>query len=336
MIWGVVKGILSLIIIGALLIGAVGFYIGFSYASVTNAQYEEYMQKTSEKNTTLEALISGLSAEKNNLKNEVTNLTFQKGQLEKLNKEVTDENAMLRQQVNALKIENNALQLKSTVVPYIPQSNISSNTPVQTEQITTYEEMSGTLYTPAFNYGPWQGRPTYPSIQYYTTVTNNIVKFTEGKTFEQVVNGIRKLKYTSHANDNSNYAIQHADETLVKGGGDCTDKVLLLYACMKQMGYDESKMCVASIHSCDGGYDHNVLATTKPPFDATGVDVHYTFDIGGKKWYIIDPTNWEGTPLCSVMQYYEDCYIVGNMHFATTESLGGWDEVPMHGLKVSR
>ena len=335
---GIAKAIGIGILLWTLIVGVFAFGLGYQMSGRVISVTEEYASGVSSENSDLQAQILTVTGQYDQMK---LDLEYYR----KLSQDTTaradglvSENSELRAKILSLEWERDNLKRdldfeKFKANTATQTSNISPVTPVQTEQITT---PAGTTYTPAFNYGSWSGRPTYPSIQYYTTVTNNIMKFTEGKTFEQVVNGIRSLKYISHANDNSNYAIQYADETLVKGGGDCTDKCLLLYACMKQMGYDEDEMAVVSMHSCDGGYDHNVLATTKPPFDATGVDAHYTFDIGGKKWYIIDPTNWAGTPLCSVMQYYESCYIVGNMHFYNTDTLGGWNEVPMHGLKVSR
>ena len=326
------------ILLWTLVVAVFAFGLGYQMSGRVISVTEEYASGVSSENSDLQAQILTITGQYDQMKLDL-------GYYKKLSQDTTaradglvSENSELRAKILSLEWERDNLKRdldfeKFKANTATQTSNISPVTPVQTEQITT---PAGTAYTPSFNYGSWSGRPTYPSIKYFATVTDNIMKFTEGKTFEQVVNGIRSLKYISHANDNSNYAIQYADETLVKGGGDCTDKCLLLYACMKQMGYDEDEMAVVSMHSCDGGYDHNVLATTKPPFDATGVDAHYTFDIGGKKWYIIDPTNWAGTPMCSVMGYYESCYIVGNMHFYNTDTLGGWNEVQMHGLKVSR
>jgi predicted transglutaminase-like cysteine proteinase len=343
-LFGIIGEAIRAVVIGLLIFGGVCFAGGVAYGNYvwgtehTQPSFSEELQKQNEliqKSNEQYMIDIGMT------KSEIESLKNYNANLKATNERLVNEQINNSVQINFMKSElaskdREIARLKELLNnrTYSASTTISSNTPVQTVQITP--STSTATYAPAFNYGSWVGRPTYPSIKYFATVTDNVIKFTEGKTFEQIVDDIRELRYISHVNDNSNYAIQYADETLVIGGGDCTDKVLLLYACMKAKGYSEDDMAVVSIHSCDGGYDHNVLAMTKPPFDATGVDAHYTFDIGGRKWYIIDPTNWAGTPMCSVMGYYEDCYIVGNMHFYNTDTLGGWDEVPMHGLKVKR
>ena len=331
MIWGVVKGILTLIIIGALLIGALGFYIGFSFASVTNTQYEQYMQETGKKNTELQALLSGLSAEKNNLKDQVANLQFQKAQLEELNKQVTEENVRLRQQVSTLKAEKAVLETRSTVIPYVPQPQYSAITPAQDAQITP----SVSTYT-AGTYPAYSQRDDYPHPQHYAVVTENIRQFAKGKSLEQLVNGVREITYINHGEqDGNNWIIQYADETLVKGKGDCTDKVLLLYACMMANGYDVEDMAVAVVTDCGGGYSHNVLLYKENPLGAEEYG-HYSFTLAGTKWYMLDPTNWSGTPLNSCLSYYDDCYTIGNIYKYGDNSIYGSQDVPMHGLKVSK
>lgn len=313
------------------MIGAVGFYIGFSYASVTNSQYEQYMEETGKKNTELQALLSGLSAEKNNLKDQVTNLTFQKKQLEDLNRQVTEENVRLRQQVSTLKAEKIVLETRSTVVPYVPQPQYSAITPVQTAQITP----SASTYT-AGTYPPYSQRDDYPHPQHYAVVTENIRQFANGKTISGLVNAIRAIAYINHGeNDGNNWIIQYADETLTKGKGDCTDKVLLLYACMLANGYDSDDMAVAVVTDCTGGYSHNVLLTKDNPLGDADYG-HYSFTLAGTKWYMLDPTNWEGTPLNSCLSYYDNCYIIGNIYEYGDNSIYGSQDVPMHGLKVTR
>ena len=93
-------------------------------------------------------------------------------------------------------------------------------------------------------------------------MTENIRQFANGKTISGLVNGIRAIAYINHGeNDGNNWIIQYADETLTKGKGDCTDKVLLLYACMLANGYDSDDMAVAVVTDCTGEYSHNVLLT---------------------------------------------------------------------------
>jgi len=341
---GIAKAIGIGFAIWTLVVAVFAFGLGYQMSGRVISVTEEYASGVSSENSDLHAQILTITGQYDQMK---LDLEYYK----KISQDTTAradglsaENSELRARILSLEWERDNLKRDLDFEKFKANtanqtSNISPVTPVQTEQITT---PAGAVYTPSFNYGSWSGRPTYPSIQYYTTVTNNIMKFTEGKTFEQVVNGIRSLKYISHANDNSNYAIQYADETLVKGGGDCTDKCLLLYACLKAQGYDEDKMAVASISDCEGVYNHNVLAMEDPPFDTSGVDSQSVFVLGGRTWYVVDPTNWAGTPVWQMMDYYKDCYRVGNMHFYWTDNLPeqkrlrGWDEVPIHGLKVSR
>ncbi|OPZ47327.1 MAG: hypothetical protein BWY95_01540 [Bacteroidetes bacterium ADurb.BinA104] len=335
---GIAKAIGIGILLWTLIVGLVCFGLGYQMSGRVISVTEEYASGVSSENSDLHAQILTITGQYDQMK---LDLEYYK----KISQDTTAradglsaENSELRARILSLEWERDNLKRDLDFEKFKANtanqtSNISPVTPVQTEQITT---PAGAVYTPSFNYGTWSGRTTYPSIKSFAGVTANVVAFSNGKTFEQLVNSIRSLQYISHANDNGNYAIQYADETIVKGGGDCTDKVLLLYACLKAQGYDEDKMAVASISDCDGVYNHNVLAMEDPPFDTGGVDSQSVFVLGGRTWYVVDPTNWTGTPVWQMMDYYQDCYRVGNMHFYYTDTLGGWSEVPMHGLKVSR
>lgn len=332
--------LIGIIFVAGIIIGAVsGGYIGYMYGIASSPEVKDlqgYAYNVSSENMKLEQLVATIISDRNELELDNRRLESQYFELEKnYNALVSDwqnmttDNAKLRQKVTVLETNLEVAQRQRTTT----QTTVTyTNTPAQ----NTQETFSIKQYEAQFSYPAYNARPTYPSIQYFTTVTGNVIKFSTAKSFEQLVNDIRAIPYHSHANDNNNYAIQFADETLTTNKGDCTDKVLLLYACLKYMGYKEDDMAIVSMHSCDGGYDHNVLAMADPPFNTDGVDVHNTFTIGGRKWYIVDPTNLVGTPVCSIMSYYDNCYIIGNMHFYNTESLGGWDGVPIHGLKVAR
>lgn len=349
-LFGIIGEAIRAVVIGLLIFGGVCFAGGVAYGNYvwgtehTQPSFSEELQKQNEliqKSNEQYMIDIGMT------KSEIESLKNYNANLKATNERLVNEQINNSVQINFMKSElaskdREIARLKEMLNnrTYSASTTISSNTPVQTVQITP--STSTATYAPAFNYGSWVGRPTYPSIKYFATVTDNVIKFTEGKTFEQIVDDIRELRYISHVNDNSNYAIQYADETLVKGQGDCTDKVLLLYACMKSQGYDEDEMGVASISACDGSLNHNVLVMTAPPVSTSNVDDHYRFELGGKTWYVIDPTDWQGRPAIGLMSYYDGCYTVGNIHFYFVDDYPvqkrsyGWDEVPMHGLKVNR
>lgn len=329
---------IGIIFVGGMLMGAVGGgYIAYMYGVASSPEVKDltdYAYNVSRENTELEQIVAVIISDKNELQLENSRLESQFYELEKNYKNLasdwqalTSENAKLRQRITVLETNLDIMQRQKSSAQ---TTTIYSNTPAQNDE----ETFSMEAYEAQFSYPSYGSRPTYPSIEHFTQVTGNVMKFSEAKSFGQLVNDIRAIPYRSHANDNNNYAIQYADETLSTNGGDCTDKALLLYTCMEYLGYSEDDMAVVSMSSCDGKYNHNVLALADPPFDTSNVDEHCTFTIGGRKWYIVDPTNMVGMPTCSVMSYYSDCYIVGNMHFYNTESIGGWDEVPIHGLKV--
>jgi len=332
-----IKGVVISYLIVFLLGVAGGMWWGHGVWGVDNPpdQYTTEIQR-----------LNDLTEEKN--KNYMTTLSMTESEIEGLkeynrNIQATNDRLINEQIQNSITINYLKMELESkereiarlkAVKSSSTNTYISSNTPAQTAQIPAVT--TSTAYMPAFNYEEWASRPTYPSVPAFTTVTSNVTSFANGKTFEQLVNSIRALEYLSHVNDNNNYAIQYADETIVKGGGDCTDKVLLLYACLKSQGYDDGEMGVASISSCDGSYNHNVLVMTEPPVDTSNVDSHYRFELGGNTWYVIDPTDWQGRPVIGLMEYYNECYRVGNIHFYNTDTLGGWDKVPIHGLEMKR
>jgi predicted transglutaminase-like cysteine proteinase len=337
------------VMVAGLIILLVGFAGGVWYGHYvwgTDKAQPSYSQMLQEQNELIQQKNEQYAIDIGMTKSEIEALKNYNRNLAETNERLVNEQIENSIKITQLKIQVESkdreiarLKAVKSVPSYSESTDISPVTPVQTAQITT---SAGTTYSPAFNYGTWSGRPTYPSIKYYAQVTSNVIKFNEGKSFEQLVNSIRSLQYISHANDNGNYAIQYADETIVKGGGDCTDKVLLLYACLKAQGYDEDKMAVASISDCEGVYNHNVLVMEDPPFDTSSVDSQSVFVLGGRTWYVVDPTNWAGTPVWQMMDYYNDCYRVGNMHFYFVDDYPldkrsyGWDEMPIHGVEVSR
>jgi predicted transglutaminase-like cysteine proteinase len=323
------------VIVGVLGGGTIGYMVGVS-SSPEVKDLRDYAYNVSEENIVLESLIASIISDRNELEMQNDILKAQYAEMyksnEKLSKDWQDmrsENLAMSIQISNLKTQLDIEKMK--VSSYQKTYSSYTNTPVQTAQITD----SATLYYTTGTYPPYTSRPTYPSIDAFTYLTGNIMKFSEAKSFEKLVNDIRAIPYRSHANDNNNYAIQYADETLTTNGGDCTDKALLLYACLKYKGYDEDEMGIASISDCEGKYNHNVMVMTEPPFDTSNVADNHKFDLGGKTWYVVDPTNTAGFPMDSMLAYYDSCYIIGNIHFHNTDTLGGWDAVPIHGLKVS-
>ncbi len=334
----IIKAIGIGIIIYSILLLAFGFYAGW-YVSGYNARaYEQYAIDAQEENNDLEILLSSLDGEKARLNDQIDLLTVQKRELENNIRTLSDDNTRLRIELNTIRTEKQNLEVYKTLYNAKSASTstpISSNTPVQTPQ-KTVSYSTATKYTPAMNYPQYTSRTDTPFPSIYAVITPNIEGFVQGKDFNGTVNAIRSLEYILHGNvDGDNTIIQYADETLVRGKGDCTDKSLLLYACLRAMGYGEKNLFIASMNTCDGRYDHSVVLMTNPPGDRKNWG-HFSFTLNGTPYYIIDPTNWAGTPMNSGLSYYEECYTIGNIYSYGTTSIYGLDDVPMHGIKVSR
>lgn len=326
------------IFICILIVFATGFLAGHYLTGQSAKQYEQFAIDKQMENNGLEELLRTLDLERNELSDQVDILEIQKAELEKSVRTLSDDNVRLRTELSAVRAEKYQLEMYKTLyeAKSTAQSTaISTNTPAQNEQ-KTVSYATATKYEPSFSYPPYHNRADTAFPYIYAGVTPNVEDFCRGKDFNGTVNAIRALTYILHGEvDGDNTIIQYADETLVRGKGDCTDKTLLLYACLRHMGYGEQNLFVASIHSCDGQYDHNVLLMTDPPLDKENYG-HFSFTLKGVTYYIIDPTNWAGTPMNSGLSYYDDCYVIGNIHSFGSTDIYGIDDVPMHGLKVTR
>lgn len=312
-----------------------GFLFGFYMAGQNARFYEQYAVDTQEENNLLEVAIKSMDVERVDMEYDIALLEAQKKTLQESVNTLSGDNERLRKENSLLRTKNYELETYKTL--YFAKSSyadttISPSTPVQTAQITT-PASTQTTYTQG-TYRPYSMRPTTPFPSEFAQVTPNIQSFVNGKDFNGCVNGVRAIQYILHGEtEGNNFIIQYADETLTKGKGDCTDKALLLYACLTAMGYDKNELYIAGISTCDGKYDHNVVLMTDPPGDKANWG-HYSFTLQGTTYYMIDPTNWAGTPMNSGMSYYDECYRVGNIYSIGSTNLGGLDIVPIHGLKV--
>ncbi len=202
----------------------------------------------------------------------------------------------------------------------IVQNNSTVTIPEYTPPIAQVDE----VYTPFMSYPPYGSRGTMPYPTAYAAVTPNVVKFSTGLSIEEVVNKIRfNISYLDHRTEGYQYMIQYADETLVRGKGDCSDKALLLFSCLASKGYSANDMGIAAISKCDGQMLHDVLIIKNPPLNTDGFGKCH-FDVDGETFYIIDPTNSLSTSVYDVSPQYKDCLIVGNLYFADTNKGKGW------------
>ncbi|HII94760.1 MAG TPA: hypothetical protein HA367_03355 [Candidatus Methanofastidiosum sp.] len=235
-------------------------------------------------------------------------------------------------EISNLKSEIKSLKNDIIMLNFIleSQNNKTSNEIVQNNSIVIAPEPTppaveaDTVYTPYMSYPPYGSRGTMPYPTAYATVTPNVVKFSSGLSIEEIVNKIRfNISYLDHKTDGYPYMIQYADETLVRGKGDCTDKALLLFSCLVSKGYSVNDMGIAAISKCDGQALHDViiiknLAANKDNFGK------YHFDVDGETFYILDPTNSLSTNAYEVSPQYKDCLIVGNLYFYDTNKGKGW------------
>jgi hypothetical protein len=155
-------------------------------------------------------------------------------------------------------LESQKNKASTETVPVNPTTTTPESTPLAVEVNSTY--------IPFMSYPPYGSRGTMPYPTVYTTVTPNIVRFSSGLSIEEIVNKIRfNISYIDHKTDGYPYMIQYADETLVRGKGDCSDKALLLFSCLLSKGYSANDMGIAAISQCDGKALHDVSHNKESP-----------------------------------------------------------------------
>jgi hypothetical protein len=249
-------------------------------------------------------------------------------QITSLGTEILEKNTEISNLKNEIKtLKNDIIMLNFRLES---QSNKTStetvndnSTATSTESTPSTVEVDG-AYTPFMSYPPYGSRGTLPYPAAYATVTPNIVKFSSGLSIEEIVNKIRfNIIYIDHKADGYPYMIQYADETLVRGKGDCSDKALLLFSCLLSKGYSANDMGIAAISQCDGKALHDVLIIKNPQLNIVDFG-KYHFDVDGETYYIIDPTNSLSTSVYDISPQYKDCLIVGNLYFHDANKEKGW------------
>lgn len=259
------------------------------------------------------------------LENQNMDYIYQITSLGKIIVEKDTEISNLKSEIKSLK--NDILMLNFRLES---QNNKDSTETVENNSTVTIPEPTppisqvNEVYTPFMSYPPYGSRGTMPYPTAYATVTPNVTKFSSGLSIEEIVNKIRfNISYFDHKTEGYQYMIQYADETLVRGKGDCTDKALLLFSCLASKGYPVNDMGIAAVSKCDGQGLHDVLIIKNPSLNTDGFG-KYHFDVDGETFYIIDPTNSLSISVYDVSPQYKDCLIVGNLYFADTNKGKGW------------
>jgi len=329
----VIKKILKGSLIALVFTHGLAFFGGMYINGIVNsgdriAVYQEQLANVTNENANYKLIIINTNAENENLKLENATLRRNYEEATQNYNRLVGEDAQMRQKLISLQTDYDYLKMRYSILENscgYDKSGTSTEVLTQgQEQVSVPVTTTPETYSPGMTYPPMSARGTTPYPTTYTTVTQNVIKFSKGLTVGEIVNNIRfKISYLDHYAEGYPYLIQYADETLVKGKGDCTDKALLLFSCLAANGYPVSDMGIAAISKCDGQMLHDVLIIKNPPINTDGFG-KYHFNVDGETFYIIDPTNSLSTSVYEISPQYKDCLIVGNVYFQDPNKGKGW------------
>lgn len=303
------------------------FVFGVAIVDYANSTDVSQKVEVSEANPQIKIDYMTLTEENEKLNDRITLLENQNniymGQITQLAKVLVEKDteiSNLKGEIWALK--NDILMLNYRLEHQNKESSeiVNDNPP----EATPSSVEANNTYTAFISYLPYSARGSLPYPTVYTIVTPNVVNFSSGLSIEEIVNKIRfNIMYINHITEGRPYLIQYADETLVRGKGDCTDKALLLFSCLLSMGYSANDMGIATISKCDGQELHDIVIIKNPGLDTTRFG-KYHFDVDGETFYMVDPTNSLSTSVYDISPQYKDCLIVGNLYFQDTNKGKGW------------
>lgn len=318
----------SLIVL--LITHGLAFFAGMYLNSIVNSEgrvatYQERLANVTEQNIDYKVKILNRNTEIDNLNQEISRLRLYNTQMTENYNNLLDERNSLKLKLITLQNDYDYLKIRYTSLESKCNTSNATSTPqTQTELPSAGVEESSESYSPYMSYPPYGSRGTIPYPTVYVMVTPNVVKFSSGLTLEGIVNRIRfDISYIDHKSEGYQYLIQYADETIVRGKGDCTDKALLLFSCLLSTGYSANDIGIAAISKCDGQGLHDVLIIKNPPLDTANFG-KYHLELDGETFYIIDPTNSLSTSVYEISPQYKDCFIVGNVYFQDPNKGKGW------------
>ncbi|HPC81371.1 MAG: hypothetical protein GX941_06120 [Candidatus Methanofastidiosa archaeon] len=327
----ILKKVIKVSLAALLITHGLAFFFGMYLTSVVNSgerisTYQEKLSNATQQNIDCKVQVLNKNTEIEHLNQEISRLRLYNNQMSENYNKLIEEDNKLKLKLNSLQNDYNNLKMRYTVLENnCGVSKTPANTQTQSEvQIPAPVVPISEAYTPYMSYPPYGSRGTAPYPTVYATVTPNVVKFSSGLSIGEIVNKIRfDISYFDHNTEGYPYLIQYADETIVRGKGDCTDKALLLFSCLASNGYPVNDMGIATISKCDGQALHDVLMIKNPLVNTDNFG-KYHFDFDGETFYILDPTNSLSTNAYEVSPQYKDCLIIGNLYFQNTNRGKGW------------